>query len=68
MFSTEERCVYEKNQLEQVICQLRFPEILAIGAEAPVAFQEAIRSPGYRCSRTDESGKAQACDKPPVCV
>ena len=43
MFSNEERCVYQKNQLGEVICQLRFPEILAIGAEVPVAFQEAIR-------------------------
>lgn len=43
MFSSEERCVYLNNQLGDVICQLRFPEILAIGANAPVAFQEAIR-------------------------
>ncbi len=49
MFSTEERCVYEKNQLAEVICQLRFPEILTIGANLPVEFQEAIRAdfPGY---------------------
>ena len=44
MFSTEPRCVYRSNQLGQVICQLRFPEILTIGANAPVEFQEAIRS------------------------
>jgi uncharacterized protein (TIGR04255 family) len=31
------------NQLGDVICQLRFPEILSIGAQPPVAFQEAIR-------------------------
>lgn len=43
MFSTEERCVYEKNQLVEVICQLRFPEILTIGANLPVEFQESIR-------------------------
>lgn len=43
MFSTENRCAYRKNQLQEVICQLRFPEILAIGANVPVAFQEAIR-------------------------
>ena len=49
MFSNEERCLYEKNQLGDVICQLRFPEILTIGANVPVAFQEAIRHdfPGY---------------------
>lgn len=43
MFSTEERCIYRNNQLGEVICQLRFPEILTIGANAPVEFQEAIR-------------------------
>lgn len=43
MFSKEERCIYEKNTLGEVICQLRFPEILAIGANVPVEFQEAIR-------------------------
>ncbi len=43
MFSQEQRCVYQKNQLIEVICQLRFPEILSIGANAPVDFQEAVR-------------------------
>ncbi|MBQ8835299.1 MAG: TIGR04255 family protein [Oscillospiraceae bacterium] len=44
MFSNEPRCRYQKNQLAEVICQLRFPEILSIGANAPVDFQEAIRA------------------------
>ena len=43
MFSQEPRCFYGNQQLGDVICQLRFPEILSIGASAPVAFQEAIR-------------------------
>lgn len=43
MFSQENRCIYRKNQLAEVICQLRFPEILTIGANLPVDFQEAIR-------------------------
>ena len=43
MFSHEPRCIYRNNQLAEVICQLRFPEILAIGAKLPVDFQEAIR-------------------------
>ena len=49
MLSQEPRCSYRDHQLGEVICQLRFPEILAIGAEAPVAFQEAIRAdyPGF---------------------
>ena len=44
MFSKEDRCVYQNNQLAEVICQLRFPEILSIGANLPVDFQEAIRN------------------------
>ena len=43
MFSTDNRSIYQRNQLNEVICQLRFPEILTIGANVPVAFQEAIR-------------------------
>ena len=30
MFSNEERMIYAKRQLVEVICQLRFPEILSI--------------------------------------
>lgn len=44
MFSDKARCIYKNNQLAEVICQLRFPEILTIGANEPVAFQDAIRS------------------------
>lgn len=43
MFSREDRVCYRKNQLGEVICQLRFPEILTIEANIPAAFQEAIR-------------------------
>lgn len=43
MFSQEPRCIYRANQLSDVICQLRFPEILSIGTTVPAAFQEAIR-------------------------
>ena len=44
MFSKEPRCIYSNNQLGEVICQLRFPQILSIDANAPADFQEAIRS------------------------
>ena len=43
MFSKEPRCRYGQSQLAEVICQLRFPEILTIQANAPADFQEAIR-------------------------
>lgn len=43
MFSDESRCRYGRNQLTDVICQLRFPEILSINAAPPAQFQEAIR-------------------------
>jgi uncharacterized protein (TIGR04255 family) len=44
MFSNDERFLLRKNQLGDVICQLRFPEILLINAQPPVAFQEIIRN------------------------
>ena len=43
MFSNDNRVIYRKNQLGEVVCQLRFPEILTIEANVPVDFQEAIR-------------------------
>ena len=43
MFSKSPRCRYGTNQLVEVICQLRFPEILTISANPPAEFQDAIR-------------------------
>lgn len=43
MFSNDERVIYAKRQLVEVICQLRFPEILKIETDAPADFQERIR-------------------------
>lgn len=43
MLSRQNRCVYRSNCLAEVICQLRFPEILSVQANLPVDFQEAIR-------------------------
>ena len=43
MFSTEPRCIYRSSQLGEVICQLRFPQILAVQANIPAQFQEVIR-------------------------
>ena len=49
MFSNDERVIYAKRQLVEVICQLRFPEILKIDVSEPADFQERIRrdSPQY---------------------
>lgn len=43
MFSSESRCIYRNNPLAEVICQLRFPEILTIETNLPAQFQEEIR-------------------------
>lgn len=59
MFSKEKRCIYGKNQLGLVVCQLRFPQILSIGVQPPVEFQEAIREayPEYTQRRETSSPK-----------
>ena len=59
MFSTEQRCILRKNQLGEVICQLRFPEILMIGAKPPAEFQEQIRSafPQYSVRKENPAPK-----------
>ncbi len=55
MFSQEERCLYRSNQLAEVICQLRFPEILSIQTTIPAAYQEAIRADYPQYSATKEA-------------
>ena len=44
LYSDHPRVHYQNAQLAEVICQLRFPTILSIGAREPVDFQEAVRS------------------------
>ena len=43
-FPEARRVIYNKNPLDHVICQLRFPPILRVESEPPSSFQEAIRS------------------------
>lgn len=43
-FPESPRVIYRRNPLAEVICQVRFPPILRIDAEAPSRFQDAIRS------------------------
>lgn len=59
MFSQESHCIYHKNQLAEVICQLRFPQILSIETQLPDTFQEAIRDlfPVYACLKEGLPGK-----------
>lgn len=56
MLSNSPRCQYRKNQLADVICQLRFPKILTINENLPVEFQEAIRSQYPQFTTTIETG------------
>jgi uncharacterized protein (TIGR04255 family) len=42
-FPEVERVIFQRNLLDQVICQLRFPPILKVDAEIPAQFQERIR-------------------------
>ena len=43
LFAHYDRYQYAVNPLVEVICQLRFPAILSIGAKEPAEFQEAVR-------------------------
>ncbi len=54
MFSPQERCIYRESPLAEVICQLRFPEILTISTTLPDRFQETIRSEFPQFSRRQE--------------
>ena len=55
MFSKAPRCQYAHNQLADVICQLRFPEILTINTTPPANFQEEIRAEFPKYSTTMEA-------------
>lgn len=43
-FPKAKKVIYQKNPLDHVICQLRFPPILKIETEVPAKFQEDIRA------------------------
>ena len=42
-FPEANRYIYRRNPLKQVICQLKYPEILRIDTEQPSQFQEVVR-------------------------
>ena len=60
MLSHEPRCVYTTNSLAEVICQLRFPEILTIQTELPAQFQDKIRHTFPRYASRKEQTPAQS--------
>ncbi|MBQ9839173.1 MAG: TIGR04255 family protein [Oscillospiraceae bacterium] len=64
MFSNEDRCVYQLNPLGEVICQLRFPQILSIEADLPAKFQDAIRSEYPLFSQRMEAGAPKISGAP----
>jgi len=43
LFASSDRYSYASSPLIEVICQLRFPTILTIGAKEPAEFQESVR-------------------------
>lgn len=57
MFANEDRVIYAKSPLIEVICQLRFPTILKIENQAPYEFQELIRTdyPNYSVKEERQS-------------
>lgn len=47
--------IYEKNQIVETICQLRFPAILSIEAKEPADFQDTVRERFPRYSVREEN-------------
>ncbi len=54
LYSDNPRTHYDRPQLAEVICQLRFPAILSIGAREPVDFQDAVRGMFPRYAAKEE--------------
>ena len=66
MFSREPRVIYARNPLGDVICQLRFPEILRIETSLPDVFQEEIRREFPRYSVRRETSAPRLTSTPGV--
>jgi uncharacterized protein (TIGR04255 family) len=55
-FPDSPRVVFDRNPITEVICQLRFPTILEIGASLPANFQNRIRSEYPLFEREEAAG------------
>jgi len=56
---TDDRYLYDRPPLVEVICQLRFPAILSIGTTEPAEFQEAVRAEYPRYAARQEQAAPQ---------
>lgn len=59
LFSKRPRTLYANAPTHEVICQLRFPEILSINHTEPVDFQEAVRGDFPQYARLEEAAAPQ---------
>ncbi len=66
LYSNNARVHYNRPQLAEVICQLRFPAILSIGAREPADFQDAIRAmfPRYAAKQEQPAPKITGLGTP----
>ena len=64
--ANDNRYLYARSPLAEVICQLRFPTILSIGAKEPAEFQEAIRNeyPRYAARQEHPAPKLTGIGSP----
>lgn len=54
LFPEVERVIYNRNPLDNVVCQLRFPVVLKIDVEIPSDFQERVRCEYPNLSESSE--------------
>lgn len=64
-FPDSPRAIFRQNPLEEVICQVKFPPILRLEAEAPASFQQQIRD-DYPLYEEGPAGQAAAGVPPEV--
>lgn len=59
LYSDSRRVHYDRPQLNEVVCQLRFPSILTIGSKEPAEYQDTIRSmfPRYAAKQEQQPPK-----------